>query len=91
MSWTKVSDGLPQLDSGMSIDVWTFDTGGEVRIDQFTTENSDEGEFVMNAAAHEHFEAVAPASGYDEEHDVHYFPPSKITHWMEIEYPEAPK
>ncbi len=86
--WIKASERLPNLDAGMSMSVWTFDTGGEVRIDQWSTENVDEGEFVANAAAHEHFEAVAPRGGDD---DCAWIPPSRITHWMEIEFPEPPK
>jgi len=89
--WKKVSEELPKLDSGMSLPVWTFDTGGEVRIDEWTTENADEGEFILNAGAHEHYEAAAPRGGYDSEHDIAYIPPSRITHWMPIDFPEPPQ
>lgn len=84
--WIKVSERSPELDAGMTIDVWTFDTGGEVRIDQWSTENADDGEFVANARAHEFFEEVAPRG----DPDCICIPPARITHWMEIEYPEPP-
>lgn len=86
--WIKVSDELPRLDADMSMDVWTFDTGGAVRIDIWSTEETDEGEFVSNAAAFEHFEAVAPRTP---DPDCVWIPPSRITHWMPINYPEPPK
>ncbi len=89
--WIKCSDRLPELDAGMSVDVWAFCGNEEgAYLEVWSTENSDEGEFVRFESTLEQYEMVAPKGGYDHEADITYIPPSRPTHWMRVDYPEPP-
>jgi len=80
--WIACAERLPSLDAGMDMAVWAFTEDGDVYIELWSTENSDEGCFHKYECAKELFDCAAPPGS---------IPPSRITHWMEVTYPAPPK